>query len=89
MLEQFKGHSPRVLPASMATASATGGVTHKDLAGRGLIFNITRIAWVDAYTADVDGGYAEAGLSASFNTYRAERKDGKWVVTKNEMHGIA
>lgn len=89
LLERFKNQSPRVLPASMAKSSAGRGVTHKDLGGRGLIFNITQIAWLDANTAEVDGGYYEAGLSASGNTYRVERRDGKWVVTKNEMHWIS
>lgn len=89
LLERFKGNSPRVLPASLAEAPAGEGVRHKGLGGSGLIFDITRIAWLDANTADVDGGYYEAGLSASGNTYRVERRDGKWVVTKNEMHWIS
>ena len=89
LLERFKNQSPRVLPGSMARASAGEGVKHKDLGGRGLIFNITQIAWLDANTAEVDGGYYEAGLSSSGNTYRVERRDGKWVVTKNTMHWIS
>ncbi|MFT3788752.1 MAG: hypothetical protein QM770_21715 [Tepidisphaeraceae bacterium] len=89
LLARFKDDAPRVLPASLAKASAGEGVKHKDLGGQGLIFNITSIAWLDANTADVQGGYYEAGLSASGNTYRVERRGGKWVVTHNKMHWIS
>jgi hypothetical protein len=89
LLQRFKDQSPRVLPASMAKVSADEGVKHKELGGHGLIFDVTRIAWLDANTADVDGGYYEAGLSSSGNTYRVERREGKWIVTKNEMHWIS
>ena len=89
LLARFAGHKPSVLPGSLALASAAKGVSHKELGGTGLIFRISRIAWLDASTADVDGGYYEGGLSSSGNTYHVERHDGKWLVTKNTMHWIS
>lgn len=78
------------MPASRPLPLTPGQpIRHKDLGGTGLIFYITRIAWLDANTAEVDGGYYEAGLSASGHTYRVERHNGKWVVTNDQMHWIA
>lgn len=89
LLARFKNERPRVLPVSMAGPSHGSGVKHKEDGKSGLIFNITRIAWLDANTAEVEGGYYEAGLSASGNTYRVERRDGKWVVTGDKMNWIS
>jgi hypothetical protein len=88
-LARFKDEKPIVLPASMATASAAAGVKHKDRGGRGLIFSVTSIAWLDGDTAEVEGGYYEGGLSASGNTYRVQRVDGAWKVTGDRMKWIS
>ena len=89
LLARFKDQKPIVLPLSMATASPAPGVKHKDLGGRGLIFRITSIAWLDQDTAEVEGGYYEAGLSASGNTYRVKRANGAWKVIDDRMNWIS
>ncbi len=88
LLARFKDHTPKVLPVSFAT-SAAGRVRHKDLGGRGLIFRVESIVWLDENTAEVKGGYYEANLSASGNTYRVTRTDGRWKVTKDRMNWIS
>jgi hypothetical protein len=55
----------------------------------GLIFSITAIHWKSETEVEVDGGYYEAGLSASSNTYTLQKKDGKWVGVRNVMHSIS
>jgi len=89
LLARFANEKPPVLPASLATSSAFEGVKHKESGGRGLIFRISSIKWLDANTAEVEGGYYEAGLSSSGNVYRVERRSGKWSVTKDEMQWIS
>ena len=89
LLTRFANEKPLVLPASLATSFAGTGVRHKELGGRGLIFRISSIKWLDANTAEVDGGYYEAGLSASGNIYRVERRVGKWFVARDEMRWIS
>ena len=89
LLARFANERPPVLPASLAASSAGGGIKHKDSGGRGLIFRIGSIKWPDANTAEVEGGYYEAGLSSSGNVYRVERRGGKWFVTKDEMRWIS
>ncbi len=88
-MARFDGHSPTVLPVSKATASPSEGVSHKDHGGRGLILKVGAIQWIDERTVDVEGGYYEAGLSASGNTYRVEWTSGKWTVTNDTMHWIS
>jgi len=89
LLARFKGESPKVFPISFAKASPGQWVKHKDLGGRGLVFRITSIAWLDEDTAEVKGGYYEAVLSASGNTYTVTRKNGVWRVTDDEMNWIS
>jgi hypothetical protein len=89
LMKRFENETPKVLPASQATASKASGVKHKTQGGRGLIFRVTDIAFLGADTAEVSGGYYEAGLSASGNTYIVQRSNGKWKVTKDQMHWIA
>jgi hypothetical protein len=88
LLARFANHTPRVLPASLATSSAIEGVKHKELGGRGLIFRFASIKWLDADTAEVYGGYRESGLSGAGNVYRVERRDGKWSVTKVDLKWV-
>ena len=54
---------------------------------QGLIFNVTRIQWKS--DTEVEGGYYEAGLSASGNTYTLKKDKGKWQVTKDKMDWIS
>lgn len=86
---RFAGHEPPVEPVSHAIASADEGVRHRERGGDGLIFKQERLRWIDDGKAEVDGGYYEAGLSSSGNTYTVEWKDGRWVVTGDEMHWIS
>jgi len=55
----------------------------------GLIFTIDSVRCADTSRCEVEGGYYEAGLSASGNTYFLEKRDGKWVVVRDTMHWIS
>lgn len=78
---RFAGHEPPVEAASHAIASADEGVRHRERGGDGLIFRQQGLRWIGDRKAEVDGGYYEAGLSSSGNTYTVEWKGGRWVVT--------
>ena len=45
--------------------------------------------YTDKDHATVNGGYFEAGLSASGNVYTVERLKGVWTVVKDEMTWIS
>lgn len=90
LLARFRNdEKPKVLPASLATASPSAGVKHKTLGGTGLLFRVNSIAWLDDDTAEATGGYYEAGLSASGNTYLVKRKNGHWQVANDQMNWIS
>ena len=74
---------------SGVTSSADGWVTHRTFGGSGTIFRIYGVSWVDEITVDVEGGYFEAGLSSSGNTYRVERIVSDWVVTGETREWIS
>ena len=88
LMARFAGHIPAVAPASEADTSGTG-VTHKVRGGRGVLFHIDRIRPIDADTFDVDGGYFEAGLSASTNSYRVRRLGEGWKVVGTATWSIS
>lgn len=76
-LQRFADHQPPVEPGSRFKK------------GAGLLFRIDGIEWIDEHNAEVSGGYYEAELSASGNTYRVIRKEDKWVVEGEQMHWIS
>lgn len=89
LLARFKAESPKVLPVSLAKSSPAEGVKHQDLGGRGLVFRLLSVAWLDEDTAEVRGGYYEGVLSASGNTYTVKREKGVWRVTDDVQDWIS
>ena len=87
-MKRFADHKPTVKKVS-SSAGRLGGVRDKDTGGKGLIFRVAQIKWVSETEAEVSGGYYEGGLSASGNTYYLKKENGKWVVTRSEMHWIS
>ena len=86
-IARFKDHKPPVKKRSQSKGQFE--VIDKDTGERGLIFNVVTIKVIDANKVEVDGGYYEAGLSSSGNVYTVERKEDKWVVTKDRMLWIS
>jgi hypothetical protein len=80
----------RVVAASACDASGAG-VHAKDDGASGIVLRIEQITVDenDAEHALVEGGYYEAGLSASGNTYELRRTDGQWRVVGDVMHWIS
>lgn len=76
-LARFKGNTPPVRKGSEFAI------------GEGLIFCIRSINRIDENTVHVSGGYYEAELSSSGNIYTVVRKNGQWVVEKDEMQWIS
>ena len=88
-LKRFVGNRTRVAGASEGKADAGKGVRDIKTDEEGIIFSVREIRWISETQVEVSGGYYEAGLSASGNTYTLEKKDGKWVVVKDVMLWIS
>jgi hypothetical protein len=76
-LNRFKANQPPVRPGSEFET------------GAGLLFSVDRIKDIDPMTVEVEGGYYEADLSSSGNSYRLELHDPSWVVVSDQMNWIS
>jgi len=76
-LKRFAGHKPPVRKGSEFEIF------------KGIKFSVTLIKRVTRDKVEVSGGYYEAGLSASGNTYVLEKKNGRWTVTKKILRWIS
>ncbi|RMG51792.1 MAG: hypothetical protein D6723_10040 [Acidobacteria bacterium] len=88
-LKRFRDHVPPVRRASQCEISPPHGVIDKATGGKGLIFWIATIRWVNDEEVEVEGGYYEAGTSASGNLYRVVREHGRWVVKQDKLLWIS
>jgi hypothetical protein len=91
LLKRFGAHTPPVKPASRCTVkrgTAWGGV-QDDTGARGLIFRVDSIRRTGPETAEIEGGYFEAGLSASGNVYELVKEGRRWVVKTDTMQWIS
>lgn len=86
-MERFKNHKPPVKKASQGITN--NGVRDKETGERGLIFGVTSIKQINEDEVEVNGGYYEAGLSASGNVYRVKREGDRWVVKEDRTLWIS
>jgi len=86
-IRRFTGNQPPVKKRSQCSTEGMK-VTDKDTGRNGLIFTLKSISIKDEIRAEAEGGYYEAGLSASGNTYYLEKQNGKWIVTKDTLQWI-
>jgi hypothetical protein len=87
-MRRFAEHKPPVRKVSACTAN-TEGVSDKKTGEKGLIFRVESMKWKSDTEVDVKGGYYEAGLSGSGNTYTLKKGKGKWNVINDKMHWIS
>ena len=78
-LHRFDGNKPPV--------STAGECERKS--GHDLFFRVQRFDWRSDDEVWVRGGYWEANLSSSVESYRVRRKNGKWVVDGARMEAIS
>jgi len=88
-LKRFADNQPPVRKRSECTADAGKGVLDKKTGEQGLVFNVTRIQWKSDTEVEVEGGYYEAGLSASGNIYTLKKEQGKWKVVNDKLVEIS
>ena len=86
-LKRLSDIKPPVQPES--SCSWIGGAVFNETKKPALIFEIESVKCVHDANCEVNGGYYEASLSASGNTYLLERRAGKWIVVKSKERWIA
>jgi hypothetical protein len=88
-MKRFANHKPPVRKASASHFVRGKGLLDKKTGERGLAFRNTLIKWISDTEVEVSGGYYEAELSSSGNTYTVQKENGKWKVTKSKMNWIS
>jgi hypothetical protein len=86
-MERFTGNTPVVSTVSECTED--DDIRDLQTDARGILFRITNIKWVTPTRGEVSGGYDEGRLSSSGDTYYVEKRDGRWIVIRDEMHWIS
>jgi hypothetical protein len=89
LMQRFADHSPPVVAVSKCRIDAHMGVSRAQVAGSGLIFNVTDIKWLSPSEVEVSGGYYEGGLSSSGDVYRVKLIEGVWRVVEDRMDWIS
>lgn len=88
-IQRFAGHVPPVKRNSACDINDRVGVIDRTSGGPGLLFDTGAISWISGTEMQVDGGYYEAPLSSSGNSFRLKKVDGKWLVVQERMKWIS
>jgi len=88
-MKRFAGNKPPAKKWSQAQFRPDKGIVDKATGERGLGFHTGAIKWISRAKVEVEGGYQEASLSASENTYTLVKKGSRWVVTQDRLRAIS
>ena len=80
-LGRLRAFAADVQPLSHCRVSARDGVVDRVTGARGIIVQVTRLAWVHAAAVDVVGGYYLTHRQAAGLRYRVEHDGRDWAVT--------
>lgn len=90
LMRRLQDHRPPVKVVSQCANDMSQGVTDRATGQQhGLIFRVTSIKWINDIEVEVEGGYYEAGLSASGNIYYVTKESGQWVVKEDKILWIS
>ena len=89
LLERFNNGPRKVRKQSDCAYDEEKGLFEKATDKPALLLRTGKITWKTGTRATISGGYFEGSLSASGNLYYLEKRNGKWVVTKDEMEWIS
>lgn len=89
LIEGLNDAHHKVLKSSDCNPNDGHGVTERASGKPALMLRVAQVKWLAKDEALVDGGYYEAGLSASGNTYLLKKIDGTWRVVKDQMNWIS
>jgi len=88
-IKRFAEYKPTVRKISECNVGPFDGVIDKRTHKLGLVFRVGSIKWISGTEVEASGGYYEAGLSASGNTYSVRKRFVKWRVTEDKMNWIS
>jgi len=81
-LAKIRDISPRLAPATQAQVDAAGVIRDPKTGGRALLIRIRRFSMTGPASAEIQGGYEEASLSASDAVYELRCERDVWTITR-------
>jgi hypothetical protein len=81
LLGRLRDLTPGVQPLSHCRVTAREGVLDRATEARGVILQVTRVAWVHAAAVEVVGGYYLTHRQAASFRYRVASEGTHWAVT--------
>lgn len=81
-LDKIRDISPRLAPAAQAQVDAAGVIRDPQTGGRALLIRIRRFSMTGPASAEIQGGYEEASLSASDAVYELRCEHDVWRITR-------
>jgi hypothetical protein len=88
-MKRFAHNKPPVRKASACRGDSSGWIVNKRTGKHGLLFRVASITWISDTEVKVWGGYDEANLSSSGNTYTVNKENGQWKVTNDHIDVIS
>ena len=81
-LARIRDVSPRLAPAAEAQVDASGVIRDPQTGGRALLIRIRRFRMTGPASAEIQGGYEEASLSASDAVYELRCERDVWRIAR-------
>jgi len=89
LIQGLNDATHKAVKSSDCDAHMDNGVTEHSSGKPALTLNVGKVNWVAKDEAVVEGGYYEAGLSSSGNTYHLKKISGVWRVVQNQLNWIS
>jgi hypothetical protein len=89
LIQSLNDAAHKVVKSSDCNAHMDNGVTERSSGKPALMLNVGQVNWLAKDEAVVEGGYYEAGLSSSGNTYHLKMVSGVWRVVQNQLNWIS
>ena len=89
LIQGLNDATHKVVKSSDCNAHMDNGVTERSSGKPALMLNVGKANWLAKDEAVVEGGYYEAGLSSSGNTYHLKKISGVWRVVQNQLNWIS
>jgi hypothetical protein len=89
LIQSLNDATHKLVKSSDCNENEGNGVTERASGKPALMLNVSQVKWLTKDEVIVKGGYYEASLSSSGNTYQLKKISGVWRVMKDELNWIS
>jgi hypothetical protein len=89
LIQNLNDATHKLVKSSDCNENEGNGVTERASGKPALMLNVGQVKWLTKDEVIVKGGYYEASLSSSGNTYQLKKISDVWRVMKDELNWIS